>query len=84
VRVALELGRLTGTAELLAYDIYHIIQEGLINAARHAGASKIRVAAGAHDDRVDIVVADNGRGFSFHGNFDHAALTALRLGPVIL
>ena len=36
------------------------------------------------DGQVRITVADNGRGFPFRGDYDHAALTALRLGPVTL
>jgi signal transduction histidine kinase len=29
-------------------------------------------------------VTDNGRGFPFQGEYDHATLTALQLGPVML
>ena len=68
----------------LAYDICCIVQEGLVNAARHAAASEVHVAVTAADGEVRIVVADNGHGFSFQGDFDHATLTALRLGPVML
>ena len=82
--VELQLGRLDESDDALAHDICHIVQEALVNAARHAGASIAHVAAGAHDDRVGVVVADNGRGFPFHADCDHDALTALQLGPVML
>jgi signal transduction histidine kinase len=82
--VELELDGLNGTPDSLASDICHIVHEALVNAARHADASHVRVSAGAHEDQVDIVVTDNGRGFPFHGDFDHHALAARQLGPVML
>ena len=74
----------TGIADGLAYEICHIVQEALVNAARHAGASQVRVALRRQDGQVRITVADNGHGFAFHGHYDHSALTSLQLGPVLL
>jgi len=68
----------------LAYDICHVLQEAVVNAARHAGASRVRVDVREREGQLQIVVADNGSGFPFHGHYDHAALSALQLGPVIL
>ena len=73
-----------GIADGLAYEICHIVQEALVNAARHAGASHVRVAVRGEDGRVCITVADNGHGFAFHGHYDHSTLTSLQLGPVLL
>jgi len=73
-----------GIADSLAYEICHIVQEALVNAARHAGASQVRVAVRGEDGRVCITVADNGHGFAFHGHYDHSTLTSLQLGPVLL
>src|SRR5439155_638318 len=56
-----------GIADGLAYEICHIVQEALVNAARHAGASQVHVAVRGEDGRVRITVADNGHGFAFHG-----------------
>ena len=85
LRVELKLGRLNGPLpEALANAICLIIQEAIVNAARHAAASEVCVAIGAEDGQVRIVVTDNGRGFPFQGEYDHATLTALELGPVIL
>jgi len=85
LRVDLKLGRLDGPLpEALASAICLIVQEALVNAARHAAASEVHVTVGAEDGQVQIVVSDDGRGFPFQGEYDHATLTALQLGPVIL
>jgi len=84
LRVGIELEELNGTADHLAYDICHLVQEALANAARHAGASAVRVTVAARDGGVDIVVIDDGRGFPFQGDFDHETLNARQLGPVML
>jgi len=84
LRVGIELEELNGTADHLAYDICHLVQEALANAARHAGASAVRVTLAARDGGVDIVVIDDGRGFPFQGDFDHETLNARQLGPVML
>jgi signal transduction histidine kinase len=85
LRVELVMGRLAaGEADLLGYDISHIVHEALVNAARHGGGSGARVEVDAHDGRVIIMVADNGRGFSFQGRYDLAALTCMNMGPATL
>jgi len=67
-----------------AQGVYFIVHEALVNAARHARASLVRAEIRSDDRGLRIVVADNGRGFLFHGRRDHAALTELNLGPVTL
>jgi len=71
-------------SEALLREIYLIVHEALVNAARHAQASAARVGVVVRDKQVGIVVADNGRGFRFRGHFDHAALADKKLGPVTL
>jgi signal transduction histidine kinase len=56
----------------------------IINAARHSGASTVRLEAASQDGSITAVVADNGRGFPFKGRYDLAALRARRLGPATL
>jgi len=41
---------------------YFVAAEALTNAARHAGASAVRLAVRAHDGRLRLEVADDGRG----------------------
>jgi signal transduction histidine kinase len=71
-------------AEPLLREIYLIVHEALVNAARHAQASTARVTVRVLEGEMRIAVADNGRGFRFRGRYDHAALTDLKLGPVTL
>ena len=85
LRVKLELDRLVDqSSDALAYDLCLIVQEALVNAARHAAASEVRVTVASADGLIQVVVTDNGRGFPFLGDYDHAALMSLGLGPVML
>jgi signal transduction histidine kinase len=68
----------------LARDVYLLLHEALVNAARHSGASSAYVTIGIEHDRLSITVTDDGVGFRFRGRYDHAALVALNLGPVSL
>ncbi len=45
-----------------AMHIYRIAQEAVTNALRHAHASRICIALGKRDDRVVLMVSDNGCG----------------------
>jgi signal transduction histidine kinase len=68
----------------LVSEIYNIIGEGAVNAAKHAAASRIAVElfVGAAD--VAMIVSDNGRGFPFTGTYTLEELNAARRGPVTL
>jgi signal transduction histidine kinase len=44
----------------------------------------VRVDLSVDNTRVRIIVADDGRGFPFHGQYDLAALTTMNLGPTTL
>src|SRR5574341_961713 len=68
----------------LVREIYRLVHEALVNAARHARASVARVELSVQGDQVRIVVADDGRGFRFQGHYDHVTLTEGKLGPVTL
>jgi signal transduction histidine kinase len=68
----------------LAQEVYHIVQEAVVNAARHAGASAVEVILAAGRECIRITVADDGHGFPFVGRYDLATLTEKRMGPVSL
>lgn len=51
----------------LAGEVYLLVQEALVNVARHANAQTARVRLVLADGRVEIHVADDGRGFDFVG-----------------
>ena len=65
-------------------DVCLLVNEALVNAGRHAGASSCVLEIGVKDGQVSIVVADDGRGFSLKGHYDHGQLTILGLGPSTL
>jgi signal transduction histidine kinase len=66
----------------LCRDIYHIVREALVNAARHGSATLARVTvAPAGVDAITIAIADNGRGFPFTGRYSAEELAKLNLGP---
>ena len=44
-------------------EVYRIIQEALANAARHSGAPQARVSITQRDERLTVVVTDDGHGF---------------------
>jgi len=83
LRVEVDADGFDGTVpERLAREVYHLVREALVNAARHGEASSVvvRVAAAAAGD-VAITVIDDGRGFPFHGRYGDRDLEALNLGP---
>lgn len=66
----------------LRRDVYHIVREALVNAARHGSASRARVTVRPEGTRtIAVSVVDNGRGFPFTGRYSEADLAALNLGP---
>ena len=44
-------------------EVYRIVQEALANAAHHSGAPRAEVSVTSQDERLTVVVADQGRGF---------------------
>lgn len=68
--------------ETLAREVYHLVREALVNAARHGEASSVVVRIQEDPPGgVAITVIDDGRGFPFHGRYAGEALDALNLGP---
>jgi signal transduction histidine kinase len=81
VTLAPEAERLSG---MLARESWLMVQEALVNAARHGKASNAALEIETDQDQLRIVVADNGHGFPFRGRYDHVALEELRRGPISL
>jgi signal transduction histidine kinase len=67
--------------QALLESVYRIVQEGVLNAARHADPSLISVDFEADAGEVHLRIVDDGRGFPFHGTFDLPALNAMNQGP---
>ncbi len=55
-------GALDGLGPALASDLLAVVREGLANAAKYAGGSRVEVSVSVDDDRVRVLVADDGRG----------------------
>jgi signal transduction histidine kinase len=82
LRVVVEAAQEDGAVPLALYrDVYRLVQEAAVNAARHAKASEVRVSLGVRGDWLELAVSDDGCGFPFQGRFDHADLTAQHIGP---
>ena len=59
VEMDLPAGRFPPAHELVAY---FVCSEGLANVAKYAGASRVRMAVGASDSALRVLVADDGAG----------------------
>jgi signal transduction histidine kinase len=82
LKVEMNIGDLhSNIPEHQAGQIYFIVREAMVNAAKHSGGTYVKVKMETDDSRIHIVVADNGRGFSFRGQYEHEQLCALKLGP---
>jgi signal transduction histidine kinase len=83
LRVELTMeGQSSRLSASLCRDIYHIIREALVNAARHGSASLVRVTIRpAGMDAITVAIVDNGRGFPFVGRYSAEDLAKLNLGP---
>ncbi len=66
------------------HELYRIVQEAVINAARHSGGTAVRVRVRRAEAGVFVTVGDDGHGFPFQGRLDHATLAAQNLGPLSL
>jgi len=66
------------TAEL-ATALYRVVQEGLTNVAKHAGATEVSLILRADDQGISVILEDNGRGF-VTPKADESALDPARLG----
>ncbi len=77
VAVDLEVSRDVDMVEVrLADDVIALVTEALTNAARHAGATRIRGAVAVEGKFVRVEIEDDGHGFPFHGRHELAQLVA--------
>ena len=53
----------------LTEQVFLIVQEAVLNAARHAQASSIRVSIHTLDESLHIEIVDDGKGFPFSGSY---------------
>lgn len=74
-------GKLDNLNEAMNMTVFRVVQEAITNAVRHADASQIQVSITADqngdDDRLTIIVSDNGKGMvikDFHSDVDFGLL----------
>jgi signal transduction histidine kinase len=67
VQVVTRIEMRDGAAHRLAREtettVYRLVQEALTNAARHSGATLVRVEVEERNGTIELTVADDGRGF---------------------
>jgi ligand-binding sensor domain-containing protein/two-component sensor histidine kinase len=71
-----------GLPEEVAHHVLRIAQEGVTNAMKHAGASKLALSLCVEEKRLKLEVRDNGRGFepdtAFASSNGHFGLIGMR------
>ncbi|HVN27206.1 MAG TPA: histidine kinase [Candidatus Binataceae bacterium] len=75
-------------SEAIELAVYHVVQESLTNVAKHSAASVASVtirregagdiSGNTHDQRLEVIVEDNGRGVSFGGSANGMGLVGMR------
>ena len=65
-------------------EVAGIVQEALVNVARHSGATNVLVRLGSQKGYWILTVDDDGRGFEFCGRFSHSELEHAHQGPLII
>jgi len=64
ISVSIETGGdLENITESVRTCVYRVVQESLTNCARHAGASNVLITVHASNDRINVAIHDDGRGF---------------------
>jgi signal transduction histidine kinase len=63
IQISVEFGNLpVSFNEIVDNTIYHVVQEGMINALRHGSASKIRITMFLSETELIVSISDNGGG----------------------
>jgi len=68
----------------MRHEVYTLVSEAVANAAKHASAKSVHVAASVDASEVRIDVADDGKGFPFRGRYGVTELTKMKQGPATL
>ncbi|MEX0892008.1 MAG: histidine kinase [Gemmatimonadota bacterium] len=84
IQVTLSAARLAGLPPRLDREVIRLVQEAVVNAARHGHASNVSLRLEVRSGAVHIHLRDNGLGFSFQGEYHGDELKARRMGPVSL
>lgn len=64
--------------DAVRFAVYRAAQEGIANVLRHSGATALRLEMGQRDDRIYLVLEDNGSGFDARETLNGRTNPALR------
>jgi signal transduction histidine kinase len=65
----------------LEQPIALMVHEAVVNALKHAAPSRVSVDVHTDNGAIRIIVADDGRGFTFQGRYDHRMLSSMNVCP---
>ncbi len=66
----------------MSLELIQIVREALNNIHKHSGSTRAAVSISKIDEKLEVTVEDNGKGFPFSGSYTLDELELLRLGPV--
>jgi signal transduction histidine kinase len=65
-------------------ELLRIVQEGLVNVRKHSGARHALVRLGASQEKWNLTLEDDGKGFPFAGRFNQEQMEDAGKGPMII
>ena len=65
-------------AQELETTVYRLVQEALTNVVKHAAAERVQVDVSSTGGRLDVVVADDGKGFDPHAKASGFGVAGMR------
>jgi two-component system nitrate/nitrite sensor histidine kinase NarX len=80
----LHSGNGVGLPDSTCSELVHIVQEALTNVRKHSQASALAVRLDCEQQRVRLVIQDNGRGADFAGELSLAEMDATQHGPAMI
>jgi signal transduction histidine kinase len=74
----------TAVQRALIGEVYQILREALVNAARHSHAQRATVSIRVDKRAISMIIADDGEGFPFTGRHHLNRLIRYDMGPTVL
>jgi signal transduction histidine kinase len=65
-------------------ELARIVQEALVNVRKHSTARQVLVRLSDNEERSQVTVEDNGRGFPFAGRMSQTDLEKIGKGPMVI
>ena len=71
-------------SKFLGYETFRLVHEAVMNSAKHGAAKKVDVRVQTGEGKMQIVVSDDGAGFSFRGRMTLEHIRQTGNGPFML